>query len=212
MPGDLLPSEPELAADLGVSPGTVRKALDEMTADRLVVRRQGRGTYLARHDDARILFQFFRLMPDDGGPRSFPDSRFGAVATGAADADEAEALALPQGAPVVRVARVRSLGGAPVVAERLVLPHALFPGIEARTLPNNLYQLYATDYGLAVTRAAERLRAVAAGAGDAAHLGVPPGAPLLRVDRIAYAPGEVRAEWRLSLYRTDAHHYAADLR
>src|SRR6478672_7519758 len=53
--GQMLPSEPDIAADLGVSPGTVRKALDEMTAENLVVRRQGRGTYVARHDDARIL-------------------------------------------------------------------------------------------------------------------------------------------------------------
>src|SRR5215208_4371574 len=72
--GQVLPSEPEIAADLGVSQGTVRKALDEMTAENLVIRRQGRGTYVARHDDARILFQFFKLVPDSG-ERSFPDSR-----------------------------------------------------------------------------------------------------------------------------------------
>ena len=65
-PGQLLPSEPDIAADLGVSPGTVRKALDEMSAESLLVRRQGRGTFVARHDDERILFQFFRLVPDSG--------------------------------------------------------------------------------------------------------------------------------------------------
>ena len=72
--GQPLPSESEIALDLGVSQGTVRKALDEMTAENLVVRRQGRGTYVARHDDARILFQFFKLVPDTG-ERSFPESR-----------------------------------------------------------------------------------------------------------------------------------------
>jgi GntR family transcriptional regulator len=64
--GQGIPSEAEIAADLKVSPGTVRKALDEMTAERLLVRRQGRGTTVARHDDARVLFQFFKLMPDEG--------------------------------------------------------------------------------------------------------------------------------------------------
>src|SRR3954449_5070932 len=72
-PGQLLPSEPELAVDLGVSQGTVRKALDEMAAENLVIRRQGRGTFVARHDDARILFQFFKLLPDSGEKR-FPES------------------------------------------------------------------------------------------------------------------------------------------
>src|SRR5215203_5028435 len=76
--GQLLPSEGEIALDLGVSQGTVRKALDEMTAQNLVVRRQGRGTFVAKHDDARILFQFFKLVPDSG-ERSFPDSRVLAV-------------------------------------------------------------------------------------------------------------------------------------
>src|SRR5688500_8333636 len=64
--GDAIPSEFEIAAELATSQGTVRKALDEMTAERLVVRRQGRGTFVARHDDARILFQFFKLVPDEG--------------------------------------------------------------------------------------------------------------------------------------------------
>jgi GntR family transcriptional regulator len=70
-PGQILPSEPEIAANLGVSQGTVRKALDEMTAENLLVRRQGRGTFVARHDEERILFRFFRLQSDTG-ERQFP--------------------------------------------------------------------------------------------------------------------------------------------
>ena len=64
--GQPLPSEPELAAELSVSQGTVRKALDAMTAEKLVIRRQARGTFVAKHDDARILFKFFKLVPDQG--------------------------------------------------------------------------------------------------------------------------------------------------
>src|ERR1043165_6541613 len=73
-PGPLLPSEPEIAAGLGVSPGTVRKALDEMSSERLLGRRQGRGTFVASHDEERILFQFFRMV-SDSGERRFPESR-----------------------------------------------------------------------------------------------------------------------------------------
>src|SRR3712207_6352868 len=72
--GDALPTEFEIAAELGVSQGTVRKALDAMAAENLIVRQQGRGTFVARYDDQRILFHFFKLAPDEG-ERRFPESR-----------------------------------------------------------------------------------------------------------------------------------------
>src|SRR5215212_10050220 len=124
-PGQLLPSEPELASDLGVSQGTVRKALDEMTAENLVVRRQGRGTFVAKHDDARILFQFFKLVPDSG-ERSFPDSRV-LDARKHVDVNAAEILGLKAREPVLQIDRVRSLQGQACVLERIFLPARLFP-------------------------------------------------------------------------------------
>src|SRR5215217_5897815 len=99
-PGQILPSEFEIAADLGVSQGTVRKALDEMTAENLLVRRQGRGTFVARHDDARILFQFFKLVPDSG-ERSFPESRVLEV-TKTTDPQATEMLRLRPRDPVLQ--------------------------------------------------------------------------------------------------------------
>src|SRR5919202_1506403 len=90
-PGQLLPSEGQLAAELGVSQGTVRKALDALTAERLLVRRQGRGTFVAEHDGERILFHFFKLMPDAGKP-SFPESRIVTTRAAQADADERDRL------------------------------------------------------------------------------------------------------------------------
>ncbi len=142
-PGDVLPTEPELAASLGVSQGTVRKALDALESENLVVRRQGRGTYVARHDDARVLFQFYRLVPDAGAP-AFPDSRVLRVRTAPATAAAATALGLASRAPTLVIDRLREAApGAIRVVERITLPHALFPGLGDETLPNNLYALYA---------------------------------------------------------------------
>ena len=138
--GQALPSEFEIAADLGVSQGTVRKALDELTAENLLVRRQGRGTYVARHDDARILFQFFKLVPDTG-ERRFPESRVVNVAVLPADPSISESLGLRQGAPVISIERVRSIAGPACIFERISLPKDLFPGLEAKDLPNNLTNL-----------------------------------------------------------------------
>lgn len=211
-PGEALPSESQIAAELGVSQGTVRKALDEMAAERLVVRRQGRGTFVASHDERRILFQFFKLLPDRGEP-TFPESRVLAVERGTAGPAAAERLGLvAEDAPVVRIARVRSLNGAPRVVEDITLPASLVPDLEARVVPNNLYELYAVDYGVTIGRATERLKAVAADVRHAAQLGVAVGAPLLSVDRLATTIDGRRAEWRVSVCRTDDTHYLSDLR
>lgn len=209
-PGEPLPSEMQLAAELGVSQGTVRKALDEMAAENLVVRRQGRGTFVARHDEDRILFQFFKLVPDDGVPR-FPDSRVLSIGKAKANASEAAALGLARGSRVVRIRRVRLIAGTPLLVESLSLPDALFPGLTDMEIPNNLYGLYSSRYGITVARAREKLRAVAAPPEDAAELGVPPGTPALLIDRLGFSLDQVPVEWRVSLCLTHHVHYLSDL-
>jgi GntR family transcriptional regulator len=208
--GQVLPSELEIAADLGVSQGTVRKALDEMTAENLVVRRQGRGTFVAKHDDARILFQFFKLVPDSG-ERSFPDSRVLEV-NKHLDASAAGMLGLKPRDSVLRIDRVRLIRNEACVMEQIHLPAALFPGLERRDLPNNLYELYALEFGITVGRASEKLKAVAAAEREASILGVASGTPLLRIDRLAYDLDGRRLEWRVSLCLTETIHYWSDLR
>lgn len=209
-PGEPLPSEMQLAADLGVSQGTVRKALDEMAAENLVVRRQGRGTFVGRHDEDRILFQFFKLVANDGS-RRFPDSRVLSIGKARASAAEAEALKLERGSRVVRIRRIRQVDGVPLLVERLTLPDALFPGLTEKELPNNLYGLYAARYGITIARANEKLRAVASPDEDAAELGVPAGTPALLIDRLAYSLDQIPVEWRVSLCLTTHFHYLSDL-
>jgi GntR family transcriptional regulator len=204
--GKLLPSETEIARELGVSQGTVRKALDDMTADNLLVRQQGRGTFVAGHDEARILFQFFKLVPD-GGERVFPESEVSEVRRGEATAGEAARLALAAGAEVIRIRRTRALAGARVISEYICVPAALFAGLDEAEVPNNLYNHFATRFGVTVAGGEERLKAVAASAADAAVLGLAPGAPVLEVDRVAFDISGRRVEWRLSICRTDAMAY-----
>lgn len=207
--GELLPSEPRLAAELGVSQGTVRKALDELTAQNLLVRRQGKGTFVASYTPDRALFRFFHLVGDDGA-RKLPESRVVARRSAGASAAERERLGLAARARVLRIERVRCLDGAPVIAERISVPVALFPGLAdlaPGALPNTLYALYETRWGLSVARAVERLRAVAAGAADARLLGVARGAPLLEIDRTALGHAGTPLEWRRSRCDTRRHHY-----
>jgi GntR family transcriptional regulator len=209
--GQAIPSEMEIAADLGISPGTARKALDEMESEHLVVRHQGRGTFVARHDDARIIFQFFKLTPDSG-EREFPSSRIVSVGVRPATVEAAKILKLRAGSRVLHVERVRHLAGTAAIAETIVLPHALFPGAEKLDLPNNLYELYRAKFGVTIARSTEKLKAVAARRREAKHLGVAAGTPLLAIDRTAYSLDGRPVEWRVSLCRTDTFHYLSDLR
>ncbi|WP_346360101.1 GntR family transcriptional regulator [Bosea sp. (in: a-proteobacteria)] len=210
-PGAILPSEGQLAAEIGVSQGTVRKALDELAAENLVVRRQGRGTFVAEHDERRILFQFFKLAPDQGAPR-FPDSVVLSVTTDLADEAERATLDLAEGAAVIRIRRQRAFDGAPLIVETLSLPQQLFPGLESGPIPNNLYSLYAGRYGITIANARERLKAVALSPEDAAALGVAAGQPALQIDRIALSLDGTPVERRLSLCLTQEVHYLSDLR
>ncbi len=206
----MVPSEIQVAAELGVSQGTARRAMDEMASESLLVRRQGRGTFVACLDDARILFRFFRMVADDG-ERVLPDSRVLSVGR-RPDPEAAERLRLAPGSDVIDIERVRYLDRMACIHERVALPASMFPGIEdGPPLPNNIYALFATRYGVTVAGATERLKAVAAGPRQAELLGAAPGEPMLAVDRLATGLDGALVEWRRSWCRTSGHHYHADL-
>ena len=212
-PGEALPSEFGLAAEFKVSQGTVRKALDELAAQNLVVRHQGKGTFVARHTPQRALFHFFHLVSDDGA-RALPGSRVLSLKTAKADRSEAEHLALKPGTAVVRLKRVRLLGDEVAIFERVVLPAARFPNFVQRLpadVPNEVYRYYEDVYGITVARAVEKLKAVEATAEEAKALGLRRTAPLLEIDRIAYALDGSAVEWRLSRCSTAKHHYLSEI-
>jgi GntR family transcriptional regulator len=212
-PGEILPSEFSLAATFGVSQGTVRKALDEMAAQNLVVRRQGRGTFVAQHSEPHAQFHFFHIR-DEGGAKELPTGRVLKLRGDRADRPQAARLRLPSRARVWEMRRVRALRGKPVILERITLPAALFPDLTLpihSELPDELYILYQEKFGVTVARAEEKLRAVAADELDAKTLGVAKGTPLLEVDRVALSLDGTPVEWRLSRCNTARHHYLSEI-
>ncbi|HUH39961.1 MAG TPA: GntR family transcriptional regulator, partial [Castellaniella sp.] len=106
-PGEAIPSELELAARFQVSQGTVRKAIDELAADNLLIRRQGKGTFVATHNEAKVRYRFLRLAPDDGR-QATSSSRILDCRRVKAPADVATALDLRPGDLVVNMRRVLS--------------------------------------------------------------------------------------------------------
>jgi GntR family transcriptional regulator len=215
-PGDTIPSEFELAARFRVSQGTVRKAIDELAADNLLVRRQGKGTFVATHAEQQIQYRFLRLQPDEGDQRSEGPAERNIIECRRlrAPAEIARLLGLRSGDPVLQVRRVLAFHGVPAILEDLWLPGVPFKGLTLETLAADrgpMYALFETQFGVRMVRAEEKIKAVAADAGSAPLLDVPPGTPLLSVERLAHTYNDVPMELRRGLYRTDTHHYRNQL-
>jgi GntR family transcriptional regulator len=216
-PGQAIPSETELAARFRVSQGTVRKAVDEMAAENLLVRRQGKGTFVATHAAQETQYRFLRLQPDEGGGAGL-QRRLLECRRMRAPAEVAHALVLAAGEAAVQVRRLLLAGAPdaprPVVLDDLWLPATLFDGLSAERLSawrGPMYRLFEAEFAVRMIRATERIRAVAAGAEDAALLEVKAGAPLLSVERLSYTYGDRPVELRRGLYQTAAHHYRNEL-
>lgn len=211
-PGEAIPSEMELAARYRVSQGTVRKAIDELAASHLLIRRQGKGTFVATHAEQHVNYRFLRLAPDRGdqqseGPalRHFLDCK-----RLRASADIARQLGLRAGDAVLYVRRTLAFAEQTTILEDMWLPGNAFKGLTVERLARNdapMYALFETEFGIRMVRAEEKIKAVAADADNGALLGVAPGAPLLSVERIAYTYNDVPMELRRGVYRTDTHHY-----
>jgi len=210
-PGMSLPSENKLASELSVSQGTVRKALDEMAAEKLVVRRQGLGTFVPEHTQEHALFHFFKLVNLDD-QQQIPESETLSVENVQANELELKRLGLSAGDLVTRIVRLRRLDAQPVIYEILSVPQAMFPLLaEKQPLPNTLYSLYQRGYGISVVKAVERLKAVSAGAEEVDNLQVEAGTPLLEIERTACALNGQALELRVSRCLTEHHHYMVEL-
>jgi len=212
-PGQPIPSEVELASRFKVSQGTVRKAIDEMAAENLVVRRQGKGTFVATHAEEGTRYRFLRLASDDGTPPPLRRRLLDCRRMRSSD-EVARALQLAPGEPVVEVRRLLLDGDRPVVLDDLWLPGADFKGLDAAKLEQwrgPLYRLFEVEYSIRMIRAEEKIRAVAAGAAEAGLLQVPVGTPLLLVERRSFTYGDRPVELRRGLYHTAGHHYRNEL-
>lgn len=212
-PGSVLPNERDLAGQFAVSIGTLRQAVGELVASHVLLRRQGRGTFVAHHDAERFLFHFFHVERADG-LREAPDVETIRFERGRLDEEAAEALGLRAGGGAWRIENRLRLQGRAVVHDRLQLPATPFRGLTAKRFverPSTIYRLYQDAFGITVLRARERVRAVAASAEVAQALGIARGLPVLEVRRTALTFGDRPVEYRVSTVVTGSHEYVQTL-
>jgi len=212
-PGEAIPSESKLAERFEVSIGTIRKAIDELVAERILLRQQGRGTFVATHTEDRTLFYFFHIVRKDGS-RELPTLELLSFKRAKATSNEEERLKLDRGAAVFRIQNLLHLGGKPVVFDEITVPAALFPDLDEdifRTREGTIYGLYEARYGISVLRISERLAAGNPPARAAGLLDVPTDSPALTIKRVAYTYDDTPVEYRVSWVNTEEHEYLSDL-
>jgi GntR family transcriptional regulator len=212
-PGEAIPAERRLAERYGISIGTVRKAIDALVAENMLIRQQGRGTYVASHNRDRLLFYFFHVVPHEG-TKQYPVVRLLSFARAKADKLASDKLGIALGEPVLRIRNLLSLSAAPVIVDDITISAARFAGLTERAFrdrPSTVYNLYQEAFGSSVVRTVERLRATTADADIAPLLHVAVGAPLLQIRRVALSYNDIPVELRISHVNTARHEYWSEL-
>jgi GntR family transcriptional regulator len=199
-PGTMLPNETELARELGVSPGTVRKALDSLESDRLVVRRQGRGTSVVDQASGEAAVRFSNIR-DSEGRRVVGDMEVLKHARSQPTGIEQERLQLKTADPVLRVTRVRRDKGRLFMVEDVVLAVGRLPGLEDADAGNYRISALAQRHGIHLAKATERVTMEEATPQVAKLLDIKAGNRLLKLDRLISAAGGYPVEWRVALCR-----------
>lgn len=209
--GEMLPNEFQLASELNVSQGTVRKALNSLTDAKVLTRRQGIGTFVSEHTGQHSLYRFFPLIADGKTPE-LPKAELLSVTTQIADKEVSQALQLVAKSKVIVLSRRRILNNEFCIAESIFLPYKYFKALEKEpNVPHTLYHFYQTQFNLTVKDTQDSIKADLASKQDAEMLDIKVGDPLLEVQRIAHSLDGKAIEFRISRCRSDNYHYLVEL-
>jgi GntR family transcriptional regulator len=209
-PNAAIPNEGDLAREFGVSSGTMRKALDMMEGERLLTRRQGRGTFVNDQSSDELAVRYSNIRTADG-ERITGEVAMVSISQGSANAGECDRLRLRPDDKVWRVQRVRLHKGEPFMVEDVVMPAALFPDLgEQKDLPSRIVVL-AQQYGILLGKGDERVSIGAASADMAETLKVKPGTTILLLDRLEHDLSGRAVEWRVGMGHFADKYYLAEI-
>ena len=211
--GDLIPSEIELAQSYQVSQGTVRKAIDELSIEKILIRRQGKGTYVTTHNEEQIQLRFLRLTSSKGNKEKL-ESQLLSFEKTRVNSYVANRLNLRPGSSVYKIKRVLTFARKPLILDEIYISTIPFKGLNAEMInqkKGSLYRLYESNYGIQMLNADEKIKAVSAEAEVSKLLNIKKGHPILGIERVSYTYGNKPIEWRLGLCLTDEYHYQTEL-
>jgi GntR family transcriptional regulator len=206
--GMALPTEKELSERYRVSVGTVRRAMADLVAEKVLVRQQGRGTFLAPFDSSRMLNSFWHIVRKDG-VREIPIVQTLRFEETAANAHTASRLGILVGEPIYWIVNLMLMGGAPMLLDGLHIPQSLFPGLTKSKFverDSTIYDLYRNEFGVTVVKTVDQVSAVPADAETAKTLDLALGTPLLEIVRVA-STFDRPVELRRSLLFTEKYEF-----
>ncbi len=212
-PGQSIPSEVDLAQSFSVSQGTIRKAIDELALENILIRRQGKGTFVASHDEEGSQLRFLRLTSTQNNKENL-DNHLVSFNKEKATNKIAKSLGINIGTTVVSIKRVLTFNQKPLILDFIKVPASSFRKLTSEMILEKkgaMYRMYETEFGIQMLRAQEKIRAVAANADTSEFLGVKKNTPVLSVERISFTYSDKPIEWRLGLCLTENHHYASEL-
>jgi len=212
-PGQSIPSETELARKYNVSQGTVRKAIDDLAADKILIRRQGKGTFVSTHNEENIQLRFLRLT-EKSGKKEKLENKLISFEKEKASNQIAKALGVNTSSTLISIKRLLTFNGSPLILDLIKIPSASFRGLNANKViekKGSMYRMYETDFGIQMLHADEKIKAVEANNESSSMLNVTKGSPLLSVERLSYTYDDKPIEWRLGLCVTLDHYYKTEL-
>ena len=209
--GDRVPPERELSAAWGVARMTLRRALDELVGEGLIVRQQGRGTFVARPRMARHLSMnsFTEEMRKQG---RVPSSRVLDFRRIRAGVRQARQLRLPVGDPIVRFTRLRLADGEPIGMETTCVAAALVPGLQEADLAGSWYELLTRKYSIRIAHGSSLIEPANLTEREAGFLQTAPGKPAFRIETSTFGDGGGVIDFEVDVYRGDRYRLKADLR
>lgn len=211
-PGELLPSEGQLAKEYQVSRATIRRALARLQREGWVSTRKGKGSIVAKPKIEQDLMRFYSLARSFGNTRQRVYSKTLRQEESTADSIIAKQLGVRTEDPIVVIERLRHVDNEPIMVETSYVPSGLCPDLASAPNVKALYDLLETEYGIHIARAEEFLQAVKPTAEEAHHLGIAKEAPVFLVERISFDPQDQAVEFRRSVIRGDRFRYKVELR
>ncbi len=203
-PGPAIPGEQDLAADLNLSVGTIRKALNILESRKLIERRRGRGTFVIDHASCSVPCRFSALRQgedEQGAAKAVVTS----TARGLASGEERARLRLGEADECVRLMQNRLLNGDIYMTEEVSMPARLFPNLlDTEPLPTRITAV-TQRYGLLPDRAVEEVTVKAVPDEQARELGLAPGTPTLHIDRLVFTDRDRPIEWRRGFCKLGEH-------
>ena len=208
-PGAAIPNEGDLAREFGVSSGTMRKALDLLESERLLTRRQGRGTFVNDQTSDELAERYSNIRAQ-GGEHISGDFQMLDVSEGVANDAECSRLSVREHERVCRVRRLRLCHGKPFMSEQISMPAALFPGLAKRGEFPHRITILAQEFGVLLGKGQERISIDTASPEIADALRLAPGTPVLMLDRLIHTLDGRPAEWRLGQCHCADKYYLAE--